>query len=162
MPATTETPPTLEASFAGADYPNAQLAAFRPDAMIDAYQRLVDYYAIIPRFVPTQTVDEETWTQWIFQNDQSDANMLKPQPHVVGTDFPLVSIEDPAPRKFAMGGWGNRIHIPAGHWRFKRGPEDPIVRARRITVSSSVAVESRASSASPNREIPDGYQPRHS
>jgi len=135
MPATTETPPTLETSIVGADYPNSQLAVFRPDAMIDAYQQLVDYYAITPRFVPVQTVDEETWTQWVYQNDQSDANMLKPQPHVVGTDFPLVSMEDPAPRKYSMGGWANRVHIPAGHIRFNRGPEDPIVRARRITVS---------------------------
>jgi len=135
MPATTETPPTLEASVLGADYPYSQLAAFRPTAMIDSYQQLTDYYSITPRFVPVETVDVETWEQWVFQHDQADANMLKPQPHVVGTDFPLVSIEDPYPRKYAMGGWANRIHIPAGHWRFQRGPEDPVVRARRITLS---------------------------
>jgi len=132
MASTQETAPLLEKSVAGSDIPNAQLAGLRKSGMIDAYQRLVDDFTVWTRFIPVETVGYETWEQWIYQNHQSDSNTLDPHPHVVGTAFPMSSIEEPSITQVAMGGYANRVPIPAGYWRFRKGPEDPIARVREI------------------------------
>jgi hypothetical protein len=135
MASTQNVLPELEKSIVGSDFPYAQLKALRQTGMIAEYQRLNDRDAVWTRFLPIDTVDYETWEQMVFQNDQLDQNVLEPHPHVVGTDFPLSSIEEPTIRQYAMGGYANRIHIPAGYWRFRKGPENAIARARRITLS---------------------------
>ena len=133
MASTQETQPLLEKSVIGSDA-NLRLSKFAQVGMKETYQRLYDDFALLTKFVPVETVDYETWEQWIYQNNQSDGNTLEPHPHVVGTSFPLSSIEEPNIQQFAMSGYGNHIHIPAGYWRFRKGPEDPIARAREITL----------------------------
>jgi hypothetical protein len=135
MPSTQTTSPLLEKSIVGSDE-YGRLKAFWPEGMIDAYQQLQDFFSVWTRFIPTQTVDYEVWTQWIYQNSQQDANKLQPENHMIGTAFPLASLEEPYPREVSVGGYANRIHIPAKYWRFHKGPDDPILHAREILLTA--------------------------
>lgn len=132
MASTQAAEPILEKSIIGSDTPNAQQKALWKDGMISGYQRLFDDFAVWTRFVPVETVDYESWSQWVFSHNQADANALEPHPHIVGTAFTLSSVEEPTVQNLAMSGYGIRNHIPAGYWRFRKGPEDPVGRIRDI------------------------------
>jgi len=136
MPSTQSTEPILETSVVGSDTPNAQQAALWKSGIMDAYQQTFDDFAVWTRFIPVETVDYESWEQWVFQNNQADGNSLDPHPHIVGTTFPLSSVEEPTVQNVAMGGYGMRVHVPAGYWRFRKGPENPIGRLRDITLTN--------------------------
>lgn len=135
MASTQESEPLLEKSIIGSDSP-FRLKAFKLQGMMDAYQRLWDDFSVLGKFVPVETVDYETWEQWVYQNNQADQNTLEPQQHRIGTRFPLTSIEAPTVQQVAMGGYANSFHIPAGYWRFTKGPQDPVSRARDIILTS--------------------------
>lgn len=136
MPSTQATEPILETSVVGSDTPNSQAKALWESGMMAAYTRLFDDFAVWTRFIPVETVDYESWTQWVFSHSQADANTLDPHPHIVGTAFELTSVEEPTIQNLAMGGFGNRFHIPAGYWRFRKGPEDPVGHVRNNTLTN--------------------------